>query len=330
MASEPKPIHGNILLGHTHWDHIQGFPFFEPVFMRGNRFTVCGPQGAGRSLADVLAGQMQYTYFPVELRQLGAQIEYREWVEGEYELDGIRITTQFLNHPAVTLGYRVEADGVSLVYLCDHEPYWEKLWRSDAEPGKLESILHAGDLRYAAFMQDADVVIQDAQYTSEEYPAKKNWGHGTYSFAVQIAAAANVKRLFLTHHDPYHDDAFISRIEEKAHEIVALLGSPMNVSCAFEGCEECYEREVFSRPISAPSHDPVLEGRLRVLVVNDDEDLRALARESLIRGGHQVTEARDGAEALELVDQDTPDLVLLDLNMPPPRRTTGRFSLRVR
>ena len=164
-------------------------------------------------------------------------------------MDGIRITTQFLNHPAVTLGYRVEADGVSLVYLCDHEPYWEKLWRSDGEPGKLESILHAGDLRYAAFMQDADVVIQDAQYTSEEYPAKKNWGHGTYSFAVQIAAAANVKRLFLTHHDPCHDDAFISRIEEKAHEIVALLGSRMNVSCAFEGCEEFYGAEDFSHSI---------------------------------------------------------------------------------
>jgi CheY-like chemotaxis protein/phosphoribosyl 1,2-cyclic phosphodiesterase len=330
MASEPKPIHGNILLSHTHWDHIQGFPFFEPVFKTGNRFTVCGPHGAGHSLADVLAGQMEYTYFPVELRQLGAQIEYRDWVEGEYELDGIRITTQFLNHPAVTLGYRIEADGVSLVYLCDHEPYWERLWRSDGEPGKLESILHAGDLRYAAFMQNADVVIQDAQYTSEEYPAKKKWGHGTYSFAVQIAAAANVKRLFLTHHDPCHDDAFIGRIEEKAREIVALLGSPMKVSCAFEGFEECYQREDFSSSSSAPSHDPVLGGHLRVLVVEDDEGLRALARESLIRGGHQVTEARGGAEALELLEQDTPDLVLLDLNMPPPDGLETLRALRSR
>jgi CheY-like chemotaxis protein/phosphoribosyl 1,2-cyclic phosphodiesterase len=317
MAHEPKPIAATILLSHTHWDHIQGFPFFAPAFVPGNHITVCAPHGAGRSLQGVLAGQMEFTYFPVELGQLGAQIDYRDLVDGTFDLDGVRVTAQYLNHPAITLGYRIEADGISVLYLCDHEPYWEKLWRSDAEPGKLESILHAGDRRHADFMQNADVVIHDAQYTPEEYPAKKNWGHSTYSFVTGIAAAANVKRLFLTHHDPTHSDDVLSRIEERSREIAASLHSPIQVCCAYEGCEETFESDA-SHACSAPRREFSLDRPLRILVVDDDEDLRILARKALVRGGHEVMEATGGADALQLIERQPPDLVLLDLLMPPP------------
>ncbi len=328
MAEGPPPINATILLSHTHWDHIQGFPFFTPLFVPGNRMTVCAPQGGGRSLVEVLSGQMEYTYFPVELGQLGAHIEYKDLVEGTFDLDGAQVTAHYLNHPAATLGYRIVADGVSLFYLCDHEPYWEKLWRSDAEPGKLESILHAGDRRHAAFMENADVVIHDAQYTPEEYPAKKNWGHSTYSFATQIAAAANVKQLFLTHHDPTHDDDFLSRIDERSREIAASLHSPMKVSCAYEGCEENFESDPFEllRIRGAQAHEASHDRALRILVVDDDEDLRILARKALTRAGHEVIEASGGAEALELIDERKPDLVLLDLLMPPP---DGLETLRI-
>jgi len=328
MADGPQPITATILLTHTHWDHIQGFPFFTPLFVPGNHMTVCAPQGGGRSLLEVLAGQMEYTYFPVELGQLGAAIDYKDLAEGAFELGGVQVTTQYLNHPAATLGYRIMADGVTLLYLCDHEPYWENLWRSDAEPGKLESILHAGDRRHAVFMENADVVIHDAQYTPEEYPAKKNWGHSTYSFATQIAAAANVKRLFLTHHDPTHDDDFLSRIEERSREIAASLQSPMKVSCAFEGCEETFESDPYEvlRIRGTQFHTPSPERALRILVVDDDEDLRILARKALLRSGHKVMEASGGAEALELIARDKPDLVLLDLLMPPP---DGLETLRI-
>jgi len=107
MANVPRPTEATILLSHTHWDHIQGFPFFAPLFIPGNRFTVCGPQGANTSLPEVLAGQMEFTYFPVELSQLGAQIEYRDLNEGTQVIDGIRVTAQFLNHAAIALGYRI-------------------------------------------------------------------------------------------------------------------------------------------------------------------------------------------------------------------------------
>jgi CheY-like chemotaxis protein len=261
---------------------------------------------------------MEFTYFPVELAQLGAAINYEDLTEGPNELGGFRIATQLLNHPAIALGYRIEADGASLLYLCDHEPYWEPLWHSDSEPGKIESILHDGDRRHALFMQNADVVIHDAQYTPAEYPAKKNWGHSTYSYVTQLAAAAGVKRLFLTHHDPTHDDAFLSDIENKARSLAHSAASPIIVSCAREGHEESFAHAASqkTRVTEVPQADTSHSESLRVLIVDDDEDLRLLARKALVRTGHVVIEAENGEEGLELIEIHKPHLLLLDLNMP--------------
>lgn len=317
LGQKHRPITATILLTHTHWDHIQGFPFFAPLFIPGNVFQVLGPTGANNSLPEVLSGQMEYTYFPVELGQLGAKIEYQDLTEGTRDLGGVRISAQLLNHPASALGYRIEADGASVLYLCDHEPYWEPLWLSGSQPGRMESILHDGDRRHAEFMQGADVVIHDAQYTPEEYPNRKNWGHSTWSYATQIAAAAGVKRLILTHHDPTHDDAFLTAVEQKAQELARSMGSTMTVSCAREGREEAFE----SKEPATPEFKeiPNAAGRgdaLLVLVVDDDEDLRLLARKALMRAGHAVIEADNGEEGLRLIESRRPDLMLLDLNMP--------------
>jgi CheY-like chemotaxis protein len=320
MAQAPKPITATILFSHTHWDHLQGFPFFAPIFVPGSKIRLCGPNSAHSSLPNVLAGQMEYTYFPVELAQLGADLEYVVLAEGAYGIGGATISTQFLNHPAITLGYKIEADGVSLLYLCDHEPYWEPIWCSDARPGRLESILHEGDGRHAKFMENADVVIHDAQYTPEEYPSKRNWGHSTYSYATQLAAAANVKRLFLTHHDPTHDDEFLVQIENRSRDIAASVGSSIRVSCAYEGYEETIESEPLDLTIrdSVPRSDTSRSRRPRILIVDDDEDLRILARKALDRGGYEVIEAAGGKGALQLIEHEMPDAVLLDLLMPPP------------
>jgi CheY-like chemotaxis protein len=315
MAHGEKPVTATLMLSHTHWDHIQGFPFFVPLFIPGNRFTVCGPAGTNSSLPEVLAGQMEYTYFPVELAQLGAGISWRDLSEGTHEIEGFRINAQLLNHPATALGYRIEADGVSLAYLCDHEPYWEPLWRSGAEPGKMESILHDGDRRHAEFMRGADVVIHDSQYTPQEYPAKKNWGHSTWSYVSGIAAAAGVKRLYLTHHDPAHDDAFLDGIESSARDLAASLGSRIEIFCAREGFEASFQGEKHAGT-SASLAESDHSSPLLVLVVDDDEDLRLLARRALMRGGHTVIEAEDGVRALVLIASRRPDLVVLDLHMP--------------
>ena len=255
MARAPKPIRARLLLGHTHWDHIQGFPFFVPLFVPGNEFTICAPAGVGHSLAGVLAGQMEFTYFPVALDQLPAKIEYKDLSEGTYEFGGVRIITQFLNHPAVSLAYRIEADGVVMVHACDHEPFASALWREGARPGHIESLLHAGDRRHALFMKHADLLIHDAQYTPEEYPGKKNWGHSTYQYAVELAASADVRRLALTHHDPTHDDPFLERIEQSARALARQRNLALHVFCAYEGSEV---------EVEAPESD-----RMRTVQVGD-------------------------------------------------------------
>jgi CheY-like chemotaxis protein/phosphoribosyl 1,2-cyclic phosphodiesterase len=321
VACAHKPISATILLSHTHWDHIQGFPFFAPLFIPGTRITVCGPEGSGRSLREVLAGQMEFTYFPVDIGQLPASITFQELGEGTYEIGGARIVAQYLHHPTMTLGYRVEVDGAALVYACDHEPFSETLWRDDPARSHAESIVHEGDRRHARFMAGADMVIHDAQYTPEESPSKKNWGHSTYEYSVGLAAAAGVRELVLTHHDPTHDDAFVDEIETRARRYAAGLGDAVRVCCAHEGLELTLAPHGVSHladtPVAPHSGRDARRGS-RILVVDDDPDIRALANRALIQDGHIVIEASGGREALALIDSQLFDLLLLDLLMPEP------------
>jgi len=122
-AQTGKKLSGHIMIGHTHWDHIQGLPFFAPLFVPGNEWDIYAPRGLRESLQDTLAGQMEYTYFPVELDQLGATIRYHDLIEGSLNVGDIAVTARYLNHPALTLGYRLHADGATMVYSCDHEPH---------------------------------------------------------------------------------------------------------------------------------------------------------------------------------------------------------------
>jgi CheY-like chemotaxis protein/phosphoribosyl 1,2-cyclic phosphodiesterase len=319
LAAQAKgAFHANILLGHMHWDHIQGFPFFGTAFKEGNTIAVHGPEGSGRSLRDVLSGQMEFTYFPVELSQLPASITYHDLAEGVFEIGGVRVATQYLHHPATTLGYRIEADGVALVYLCDHEPFSAQLWRAGAEPGLIESISHEGDRRHATFMAGADLVIHDAQYTPEEYSTKKTWGHSTFEYVVELAAAAGVRQVALTHHDPDHDDRAVAAIEQRARALAAQRSASLEVFCAYEGCEIVLQPQPASRPFAAPS--PVLvsgaQRNFRILVVDDDPDMRALSVLALKRDNHEVLEAESGPEALRMIEEHRPDLVVLDFLMP--------------
>jgi len=230
-------ISATMLLTHTHWDHIQGFPFFAPLFVPNNQVAVYGPEGSRLSLRELLAGQMEHHYFPVELDQLSAHITYQDLHEGAFDIAGLRIHAQRMNHPAATLGYRMQSNGRSICYLADHEPFYEGIWRDGAEPGRIESILDPGDRRHAEYMCGADVVIHEAQYTPDEYQAKKHWGHSSYAYVVELAAAAKVQRLFLTHHDPTHDDDFLRSVEARARSLAKQLRTPLEVSCAYEGLE---------------------------------------------------------------------------------------------
>lgn len=237
LLAEGKSIRGHLLITHTHWDHIQGFPFFGPLFVGGNEWDVYAPRGFGLSLRDTLAGQMQYAYFPVTLDALGATVRYHDLVEGSFAIAGVRIHARYLNHPALTLGYRIEADGATLVYATDHECHSRAAAQLGRPLGDLVRPAHPGDRRHAELIADADLLIHDTQYTAAEYPARAGWGHSTMEYVADIAAAAGVRRLALFHHDPRRDDDALDALSKAAGQRLRDASSTVEVFAAAEGQE---------------------------------------------------------------------------------------------
>ncbi len=238
LVEREQEVHGHVLLSHTHWDHIQGWPFFGPAFIRGNEFIVHALAGINRRLDEVLANQMEYTYFPVRLEDMGATIRFEESREGRQSIGPARITSHYLNHTSVCLAYRIEADGKTVVYASDTEPHGLRLEAtegSDLQPDRPPHLVHEQDRSLAAFVEGADLLIIDAQYTDEEYSRKVGWGHSTTSYATDIGVLGRVARLALYHHDPTHGDALIDDIVAGSQARAAAYGSGMKVFGAAEG-----------------------------------------------------------------------------------------------
>lgn len=221
-----KPIHGHIFIGHTHWDHIQGFPFFTPAFIPGNKFMIYSLHGAEKPLEKVFRGQMDNDYFPVLLTEMKADLEFNELVS-EVNLGEIHISYMFLNHPGLAIGFRISFEGRSLVYMSDHESYGRLL---PGGPGP-----HPLDLEIARFAENADLLISEAQYTEEEYVHKKGWGHSTFVDVLERAAEANVKRLAIIHHDPAHNDAFMDQVSDYCQKLISERNYTFSCVFAQEG-----------------------------------------------------------------------------------------------
>lgn len=221
-----RPIHGHIFVGHTHWDHIQGFPFFEPAFNSANEFTIYSLHGAEKPLQKVFRGQMDSDYFPVLLSEMKAKLNFCE-LESEILLGEVRVSFIFLNHPGLAVGFRISFAGRSLVYLSDHENFGRLSPRGPSP--------HPLDVEIEGFAGNSDLLISDAQYTEEEYAQKKGWGHSTFLDALERAAQAKVKRLAIFHHDPAHDDAFLDRIQEFCEKTMAERNYTFSCFLAQEG-----------------------------------------------------------------------------------------------
>jgi phosphoribosyl 1,2-cyclic phosphodiesterase/CheY-like chemotaxis protein len=304
-------LRGHILISHTHWDHIQGIPFFAPLFVPGNQWDIYGPKGLDQSLRETLAGQMQYTYFPVTPDQFGATIHYHDLVEGTFDIDDIKITTHYLNHPALTLGYRLEADGVTIVYCCDHEPHSRSLAGGQGD-------IAGQDLRHAEFINGADLLIHDAQYTAAEYPSKIGWGHSSAEYAVKLGQRAQVKMLALTHHDPLRDDDAVDRMLAGIRDGLQAAASPLQVFAAVEGeivevqpsRSKPSERSVAQFSATAPI-EPALAER-SVLLGVADPGMAAVLSEAIRAEGIRCNFFFAIDEARELINKDRPSLVILE------------------
>jgi phosphoribosyl 1,2-cyclic phosphodiesterase len=218
LIATGQPVRGSIFLSHYHYDHLQGLPFFTPILIPKHTFTVYGPPREGKSVKEVLAGQMVQPYFPVTAEQVfRSQLTYRDLSSGQVlELGPARVRTLDLHHPGGNMGYRVECGGKSVVYA------------TDVEHGS------GKDPELVAFARDADVLILDAMYTEDEYrgrsgAAKIGWGHSTWMSAVDTANASGAKLLVLFHHEPTRDDAgmdrFVEEVRKHRPEVIAAIES---------------------------------------------------------------------------------------------------------
>lgn len=203
-----QPVELTVLFTHTHWDHIQGVPFFTPAYHAGSRLTFAGPTRDGCTLRDALATQMRPPTFPIHLDELAARIQYSPLDEDQVlEVGPFRVSSVDLMHPQGVRAYRVEAGGRVFVHATDVE-HGDTL-----------------DPRLIRFAEGADLLAHDAQYTREEYigvggPSRRGWGHATWRDAVEVASSAGVRRLALFHHDPRRNDEGVDAIEAAAREVL--------------------------------------------------------------------------------------------------------------
>ncbi len=195
----------HLLLSHTHWDHINGFPFFSPAFKKGNEFLIrAGHLSDMGGVHSILSQQMSQPTFPVPIEIMGAKLEFEDFRAGDTFMIGneVRIRTTPLHHPNGATGYRVEHKGKSVCYITD-----------------TEHIIGKPDQNILGLVEGADLMIYDSTYTDKEFPSKINWGHSTWQEGVRLCQAANVEQLAIFHHDPDHEDMFMERLEAEARHV---------------------------------------------------------------------------------------------------------------
>jgi CheY-like chemotaxis protein len=235
MTGKSQKMH--LFITHTHWDHIQGFPFFTPAYVPGFELTIYGSKGFGKNLEAVFRGQLDRDYFPVQLEDMHSRLQFRDLPDEPIEIGDAKVTWEFSHHPLPTVGYKVEVDHRSVVWMPDDEflqgytgaPH--ELTREHRHVRPFEKII--------AFLSGADVVVHEAQYTADEYPKKIGWGHSSVPNACVLMKLAGIHRWIVTHHDPMHDDAFLETKLNLTRQVLEEIDCrSISVSHGYDGMTE--------------------------------------------------------------------------------------------
>lgn len=221
-----RPIDMTLLLTHTHWDHIQGFPFFRPAYEAKNRIRVIGGRGTQSGIGQSLSDQMESPFFPVGLRDLPSAISFEALPSTPFKVGEVTVSSIRVNHPGFCVGYRLTTPVGSVAYFPDNEL-----------AGRLAATrkVTLQDEALRSFLEGTDLLVMDTQYDRARYARHVGWGHGCLDDVVALAGAAKVGHLFLFHHDPDHGDAKIDQMLQRARGLAAKQGGRLRVSAAREG-----------------------------------------------------------------------------------------------
>lgn len=234
------PVEANIFITHSHWDHIHGLPFFTPLFIGGNVVRLHGgtDPNTGSGITQVMQAQLQYSFFPVSESEMQASIEYQKLEIGQvYELSDALIENTVMNHPVLNMGYRITCNGKSMFFTGDHEPFFNPHPPQHPQYQAVEEQNAARQHAIDARLTNLDALIVDCTYTNEEYPAKQNWGHGTYDSAFEWALRIGAKALYCTHHEPTRSDDELEAVFAQAKARFAGRMQNMQAFLAHEGME---------------------------------------------------------------------------------------------
>ncbi|MFZ3126772.1 MAG: MBL fold metallo-hydrolase, partial [Rhodoferax sp.] len=232
------PVSANVLITHSHWDHIQGLPFFIPNFIPGNTLRLHGgfDPVSGKGIEQVMSVQLQYSYFPVREAEMKARIEYVTLTpEQSIQIGSATVTPYLLNHPVIDFGYRIECNGKSVFFTGDHEPPYNIYEPGDEGYDEYQVFVDDKARAIQDAIRGVDVFIADSSYTDTEYPAKKGWGHGTFDSSIALARAADAKVLFCTHHEPTRSDDALEDAFQAALIDNASIADRMDIRLAREG-----------------------------------------------------------------------------------------------
>lgn len=216
INSNKYPIKAKIFITHPHWDHINGFPFFVPFYMKNNEFEIYGTNHPDLPLEKVLSSQMDNIFFPVTAREFSAYITYHPINEETLTFGDIKVTSKLLVHPGLCIGYKVNFNDKIFCYITDNELY----------PIKSRYYNKFDFDNLVNFISNADLLITDSTYRDEEYPLKENWGHSPVSRVMDLAHQAKVKTVCLYHHDPNQSDKDIdTKFSQALKRLVELNSS---------------------------------------------------------------------------------------------------------
>ena len=234
MRKTSRKLH--LFITHTHWDHIQGFPFFTPAYEPGFEIEIYGAEGFGKDLESIFRGQLDSDYFPVQMDDLNSSICFRHLTHNPVDLGDVKVWWEYVQHPGATVGYKIDLDGFRIAWVPDNEFLQGYL-------GAPESITRDDPLvapyrKVIEFLSGVDLLIHEAQYTNDEYPDKVKWGHSSISNACLLVKFAGVRRWIVTHHDPSHDDTFLEMQLNVTRQLLSRIGHACEVTYGYDGLTE--------------------------------------------------------------------------------------------